>query len=39
MEALAFSYPALEIHTLVVRNSSSRGTPLLATAAPTPSSL
>ena len=27
MEALAFSYPPLEIHTLVVRKNSSRGRP------------
>ena len=39
MEAAAFFSPALAIHTLVVRNSSSRATPLFATARPTPSSL
>lgn len=39
MEAFAFSYSALVIHTFVVRKNSSRGRPLSARAAPTPSSL
>ena len=39
MERAARSSPALEIHTLVVRKTSSRGSPQAATAAPTPSSL
>lgn len=39
MEAFACSYPALVIHTLVVRKNSSRGRPHSLRAAPTPSSL
>ena len=39
MERAARSSPALVSHTLVVTKMSSRGSPQLATAAPTPSSL